>query len=188
MRPLIFLFLFITMFTYADTGEDFSVKGAGATKCSYFIEETQRDSDNIKLFAGWVEGYLTATNMHSRGTYDVTSFQSTNLMLTLVNGYCKKNPDDYFLTAINKLILQFGNTRLKEKSDRLVLKNENKVAIVYKKTLEMAKGKLNQLGYKMSNGSDFIASDVKNVLRYQAKQGLALTGLLDEKTLLHLFY
>jgi len=174
--------------SFGSENSEYAVKGAGAMKCSYFIEETNKNSNNIKLFAGWVEGYLTATNMHSKGTYDVTSFQSTNLILTLANGYCKKNPDDYFLTAINKLILQFGNTRLEEKSERLILKNDNKVAIIYQKTLEMAKAKLNQLGYKMSKEAEFLASDVKNVLRYQDEQGLVLTGLLDEKTLLHLFY
>lgn len=177
-----------TSFATLNGVHDFAIKGAGAQSCTNFINSSTSNDDKLKLYGGWIEGYITSINMNSKDTYDVTSFQSSTLLLKLIYSICKKNSNQNFFSAANQVILALGPTRLTKKSRIMAFKYRDKVVLVNETIIVKMKSKLRDMGYSISNESELTGEDVKSLLKYQANYKLPLTGLPDESTLMTLFY
>ena len=99
----------------ADADGKFAVKGAARTTCTHFVTAREGRKENTQLYAlfgAWLEGYLSALNERSVGTYDLTSFESTELLATLIYSNCKRALDKPFFNVVRRLVSALNTTRL----------------------------------------------------------------------------
>lgn len=178
-----------TNYTYsADKNGKFAVKGAGKRLCSNFVKTSAAKTNDYYLYGGWLEGYLSSFNRFQSDNYDITPWQTTEVMLILLERHCKSNPDMHFMSATNSLIKTLFPIRLKESSELVKINVQNSDSYYYVEILIRAKRRLAQLGfYKGSVDSSFDETDVVAFSNYQESIGISVTGVPDQSTLMALF-
>ncbi len=62
----------------------------------------------------WIFGYVTAYNMQTRNTWEITGQTDTEAMLLWLENYCKKNPLDGFADAMEKLMGELHPKRIRK--------------------------------------------------------------------------
>lgn len=179
----------ILLSTNVYAGEDFVIKGAGTQKCSLYVGFIDKKSVKVNLFAGWLEGYLTAVNEYNENIYDITSFQSIRLIMKLVYAHCQSHSESSFYVVTKKLVQSFLPLSLNSKSELVVLAYNNKKIFSYVSILKKAKEKLKLLGYRVSSNEKILTKgDIKSIIKFQGENYIAMTGLPDEATLMKLFF
>ncbi len=172
----------------SNLANEFIVKGAGTKTCEDFTVLDASRNLRLGLYAGWVEGYLTAYNAFHADTYDITPFQSTKYLLILLEKHCKKNPNMSFLKSVRLMVHSLYPRRVQTRSPVLQINSTTHATSIYESILTEAKIHLRSVGYSMTNGLNFSHKDAKEVFRFQSTNGLEPTGVLDESTLSHLFF
>lgn len=190
-------YLLYILFTYllcsnqaisADNDNKFAVKGAGKRTCADFIQASKQKSTDYYLYGGWLEGYLSAYNQFQKNNFDVTPWQTTELLLVLLNQHCVKNNDVKFLSAASSLIKTLFPIRLKQEDNLVKIQVAGTESYYYQTIIERAKFRLKKLGYEVdmqSNG--FTRKDAIAFEKFQENIGLKVTGLPNQKTLMSLF-
>lgn len=173
----------------ADSDGNFAIKGAGVQTCKKFVEAWDKGNTDLRLYAGWIAGYVTALNQHNEKTYDAVPWQTTETLLGMTWSVCGQlAPDTHFLHAFDRMLSKLRSTRLGEKSDLVGVRRGERTIVVYHAVLDAAKARLTSLGHDAGPiGADFdqIAS---NAFRsFQEAHGLEPSGLPDQKTLFALF-
>lgn len=95
------------------------MKGAGLLPCGSYVAERARQSDAYFLIGGWIEGYLSAYNRLSPDTYDITSFESAELLLSVIQSHCESHPNDRLHQVLQSMIFQLHPDRLRQESSRV---------------------------------------------------------------------
>jgi len=117
MRRALLSFLAATLMSLearaADSGGQFAVKGIGGNTCEGFITAKSESSDAYWMFLGWLDGYMTGINQYSPETYDITPWQSQNLLAALFKKFCAKNPGANFFAVANKMVVELRDDRLR---------------------------------------------------------------------------
>lgn len=195
MRYLMaYIILCILPFTSLATSEStstFVIKGAGIKKCSAFTALVDSKNDDVKLYAGWLEGYLTAINEQNSEIYDITEFQSTSFFLRQIYKYCEQNEADNFYTVAKSIVDAIRNRSVTHKSKLIFIKYKNNGLFIYDSVLIKAKKELARLGYLLqhrANSSKIEAEEISSIKGFQKYKGIPVTGLPDEATLMELFY
>lgn len=185
---LIICFTFSLSAFSADKEGKYAVKGAGKRTCSNFTQAVESKSTDYYLFGGWLEGYLSAYNQFQPQNFDITPWQTTELMLTLLTQHCKTNPETKFLTAVNSLIKTLFPIRLDQENNLVKVQVGKLESYYYQEIILRAKKRLELLGYldKAINGN-FTDTDALAFENYQKAMGLKVTGIPDQKTLVTLF-
>ncbi|MCP5418801.1 MAG: peptidoglycan-binding protein [Chromatiaceae bacterium] len=171
----------------ADKEGRFAVKGAGVTNCKSYHQEWQADSKVFFAYAGWMEGYLTATNQYLTETYDIVPWQNTKLLAALVANHCEKHPDLPFLTAVRSMVQSLQPSRLQESSVLVMAQSETKGIRIYREVLRQLQQRLQEL--KLYQGEiDGIYGDGTRaaVTEFQKSKNIEVNGLPDQATLLTL--
>lgn len=172
----------------ADSEGKFAVKGAGKRTCAAFTKASVEKSTDYYLFGGWVEGFISSYNQFQPQNFDITPWQTTELLLTLLKSHCASNPESRFLSATNSLIKTLFPIRLNEKSNLISIQVGKSKSYFYQEIMLRAKGRLKAMGYLSGNiNSAFTTSDAIVLEKYQKDIGLPSTGTLDQKTLASLF-
>ena len=173
----------------ADQDGKFAAKGAARKTCSEFDQAAKEQGNDYLLYGGWVEGYVSAYNQFQQGNYDITPWQTTELMLRLLQRHCQMNPNVKFLDALNSFILTVFPIRLEQESQMVKVVANDSTTYYYLEIIKRAKARLKSLGYYEGeiNEAEFNADDVKVFSEYQKKQGIQVTGIPDQRTLLRLF-
>jgi len=63
--------------------------------------------------AAWVDGYITGINQYAENAYDISPFESTELLMIVIDEHCRDHPKDpVFGVLLNlfKQLWQPGNT------------------------------------------------------------------------------
>lgn len=191
-KNITLLFICYSIFSFqalsADTEGKFAVKGAGKHTCEDFSKATNVKSTDYYLFGGWVEGFISSYNQFQPGNFDITPWQTTELILTLLKSHCSKNPETRFLTATNSLIKTLFPIRLAENSNLMSVQVGKSKSYYYQEIITRVKDRLKAMGYLSGNiNSTFKQEDAVALEKYQKKIGLKPTGILDQKTLASLF-
>jgi hypothetical protein len=97
----------------ADKNGLFAIRGAGLLTCHTFVQEREAASDAYVMIGGWLDGYVTAINELSLETFDVTPYESTELLTILINRHCKDNPTDILYAVTNNLLAKLFDDRLR---------------------------------------------------------------------------
>lgn len=172
----------------ADTEGKFAVKGAGKRMCSDFLKASEAKTTDYYLYGGWLEGYLSHFNSTQENTYDVTPWQSTELMLALLQRHCQTNSDMHFLTATNSLIKTLFPIRLEANSIMTKIDVQNTQSYYYSEILLRAKKRLKALGFLNGDvDANYDNNDVKAFAAFQKSIGIRETGIPDQPTLMALF-
>ncbi|MDO6568654.1 peptidoglycan-binding domain-containing protein [Alteromonas sp. 1_MG-2023] len=171
----------------ADSEGAFNTKGAAKRSCEAFTSTYAEQGSETYLYGGWLEGYITAFNALQQKTFDVTPWQTTELMLLMLNKHCTDNPEQKFLDATNVMLKAFLPTRLAARSDIIEMTINDSTIYIYQSVLDMTTEALKASGYNVDIAeSEFNASYVKAITQYQQAKGIAVTGFPDQQTLVNL--
>lgn len=172
----------------ADQNGKFAVKGAGKRTCADFVKAMENKSTDYYLYGGWLEGFISSYNQHQPNNYDITPWQTTELMLSLLQHHCLSNPESYFLSATNGLIKTLFPIRLDKENNLVKVQVGNGESYFYQEILMRAKARLKVLGLLENDTTpDFDRNDAIAFEKYQKSIGLEVTGMPDQKTLVSLF-
>ena len=184
----------------ADADGKFAVKGAARTVCKHFVKARDERTKNLNLYilyGAWLEGYLSALNERTEGTYDLTSFESTELLATLIYANCKRRPEEPFFDMVRRLVAALGSSRIAGYSEMVPVEGEVKdkegkakpVRLrLYRETVRRLQNNLAaQSLYPGAVNGDFDDKTRAALRDFQKASGLPPTGLPDQFTLLKLF-
>ncbi|QHJ11538.1 hypothetical protein FX988_01772 [Paraglaciecola mesophila] len=172
----------------ADDNGKFAVKGAGKRLCSNFLLAAEQKTTDYYLYGGWLEGYISAYNRFQPENYDATPWQTTELLLALLQQDCENSKDKHFLTVTNGLLKALFPIRLPAESALVAIDVNNAKSYFYVEILKRAKQRLIKMGYLQDVGnSDFDQATLEAFKHFQRDLGLAQTGVPDQNTLMNLF-
>ncbi len=95
-----------------------SVIGKDERTCGSYVlarDEGRRGSfEKQNNFATWLAGYLTGYNQLMPDTYDIKGNSDMNSLLLWLENYCKKNPLEDFISAVDMLVNELHPKRHKQ--------------------------------------------------------------------------
>ena len=176
----------------ADSSGDFAIRGVGRISCKELSDAVdKKDKQRLSFFGTWLEGYISAANQFSEDTFDVTPWQTTELLLALLGRACAQHQDRNFMAVAGRLIAEMQPLRLTERSPVLKLQTADNVQVQYKEIVERVRTRLIELGYTFEVegiiGEKALEELRANVRAYQEGHRLPPSGELDQHTLLNLF-
>ena len=191
MRRALLSFLAATLISLearaADTGGQFAVEGVARSTCEGFITAKSESSDAYWMFLGWLDGYITGINQYLPETYDITPWQSQNLVAALIERFCETNPEANFFAVANGMIVELRDDRLRESSAPVVAKVGEHSIGVYRETLRRVQALLKEGGHYEGEADGLFGPNTQRALEsYQKQNGLTVTGLPDQVTLFKL--
>jgi hypothetical protein len=172
----------------ADEAGALAPKGVGRDDCKALTEVYEKRSQEILLFASWLDGYITSVNTYSNDLYDLAPWQSTDLLAYLVVQFCEKSPEAKLAEAAQWLVQTLSPQRLQSKSPLVDTKSGDKTVKIYRTILQRAQEELIKRGH-LSGTADG-AYGPKTQAAFEAFQGanqLPKTGVPDQETLFKLF-
>jgi peptidoglycan hydrolase-like protein with peptidoglycan-binding domain len=173
----------------ADSDGSFAIKGAGLQSCKAYLEAANKAPTDLHLYAGWIDGYVTALNQFQPDTFDILPWQNTQSALGLMQSVCAQLPEDTrFMDAFHQLNLRLKDQRLTKLSDATAFRTERGMAVIYKSVYQMMLDKLvdGDFLHVAQRGDDAAVSDALSA--FQNASGLTVTGLPDQPTLFQMFY
>lgn len=170
-----------------DDNNLYAVDGIGALACQKYVEAKDRKLSSYLQFGGWIEGYFTASNKFLANTYDLSSWQTTETLATILYTECSKNPKASFVSVVDQLTYQLQHFSLKEKSTIITARYGKFTTKLPQKTLLDAQKKLVSLGYlhEEPNGK-YNKNTAAALMTYQKQKNIPKTGLPDQYTLWNL--
>ena len=170
-----------------DAAGRFAVDGVGNRTCQQFTEALSGDRTLAVAFAGWTDGFISAANALGQETFDLTPWQTVEVILAKMKTYCTANPDDIYVDAVGKLVSTLQPTRLTEASEIVQVAWQGKAVFVYRSVLERVRDRLRELGYDVAAEPGVYEGDfVQALLDFQRDTDLPATGLPDQPTLVGL--
>lgn len=185
LRSVLFaLMLYAAGAAGADDSGKFAMKGAGFLPCEVFVTEREKRSNVYYLIGGWIEGYITAYNKHVADTYDVTPFESLELLLLVMQNHCEANPRDRLYSVLNALLIKLSPDRLQQDSDRIKITEGKRTAVLYSDTIRRMQEELTRRGlYKGAVDGRFTDETRSALIAFQSDIGFEATGFPDQTTL-----
>ncbi len=171
----------------ADSGGQFAVEGIGRSTCESFVAAKSKSLDAYWMFLGWLDGYMTGVNQYSPETYDITPWQSQNLLAALFEKFCARNPGANFFAVANKMVVELRGDRLRESSTPVVAAVGERNIGIYRETLRRVQVVLREGGHYQGGVDGLFGPNTRRALEsYQKQVGLTVTGLPDQATLFKL--
>lgn len=168
----------------ADAKGQFGLRGAGLIPCSLYAREEGARGDVYKIVASWVDGYITGSNQHADDTYDLLSFETTELILEILAGHCHEHPDDPVFGVINSLFEKLKRQRLTQKSEKIDVKKGGFQTRLYVEVVKRVQARLGETGfYHGGIDGSFNDETSRAFAAYQESVGLKPTGFPDQTTL-----
>ena len=172
----------------ADDKGEFGIRGAGLVKCSRYNQEREARSEVYHIIAAWMDGYITGANQHADDTYDIVSFESTELLAALVSENCKKYPDVPLFAVLRLIIKKASANRLHAPSKKVEVEQGERKVYLYEEVLRRTQQKLASAGfYKGPINGTYDAKTQEALKAYQTSIKLRPTGFPDQLTLWRLF-
>ena len=160
------------------------MKGAGFLPCRILSAEREKRSDVYFLIAGWVEGFITAYNRNAPDTFDITSFESTELLLSVMQNHCKDHPEDRLYPVLNSMLAQLHADRLVKESERVQIAEDERKTLLYQETIRRIQAELKRRGlYKGEVDGSFNGATKAALMAFQSDADLKGTGFPDQTTL-----
>jgi hypothetical protein len=172
----------------ADGQGRFAIRGAGLLTCATYVEERAAQSKAYYVVGGWLDGYITALNQFAPDTYDVTTFESTELLALLIDEHCKKHPDDRLFPVANTIFTMLREDRLRAPSASVAVKVGDRQTQLYREVVSRAQRELSRRGvYRGPADGKFSPAVQQALTTFQRQQKLNASGFPDQATLWRLF-
>lgn len=183
-RLLLIWVLTVSLAEAADKQGQYAVRGVGLVSCKLFISEKAARGDVYLMTAAWVDGYISGTNQHADNTYDVLSFESTELLMNVLEKHCKQYPDDPVFGVVASLFKKLQSDRLVSYSEKITIEEGKRNAQLYKEVVQRLQNALKDKGYYSgpANGS-FTGETQAAVAKFQKSIEFEATGFPDQLTL-----
>lgn len=173
----------------ADKDGAFALKGIGRLNCDQFIAAANDGSNRLYQFGGWLEGYVSAYNHLSPDTFDVLSFESPDLLASMVGSHCARNPDDRFADVVVALIGKLKANRVAVRSKLLTLPAAQGNTYLYAETLRRTQQALKERDYYQGSVDGAFGPATQAALQnFQRDNALTVTGAPDQQTLRRLLH
>ena len=172
----------------ADDKGQFGVRGAGLISCALYVQERQARAEVYLMTAAWVDGYITATNQYSADTYDIVSFETTELLAAILGEHCRKHPADRIFPVLKGLLAKLHQDRLQQHSNKAeVVVGDRKVSL-YVDVLKRVQSRLATAGfYNGKIDADYGQASIDAMKGFQRSIDFKATGFPDQMTLWRLF-
>jgi len=171
----------------ADENKAFAIKGAGITDCKRFVESASKRDNLYFMYGSWLEGYMTASNLHLKQTFDIAPWQSTQLLLKVIESICKKNPTSKFHQVANSMISELSKQRL-DVGRKYIDVNGDRKYVYQEEVIRRIKLALKKKDlFTGEINSNFDDELVKSIKEFQKSLKHQQTGLPDQGTLYELF-
>lgn len=168
----------------ADEKGQHAVRGAGLISCALYTQEREAKGDVYLVTAAWIDGYVTGINQHASKTYDLLSFEGTELLTAIIAQHCHDNPTDPVFGVLTKLFEQIESDRLKEKSEKVLISLAGREVSHYKELIRRLQRELQDKGlYDGAIHGDYSPDTAKAVRQFQESIGFEATGFPDQLTL-----
>ena len=178
------MLLHATAAVAADSDDRFAMKGAGFLPCQLYASERDKKSDVYYMIGGWIEGYISAYNRFNDDTYDIMSFESLELLLSVIENHCQSNPNDRLHSVLNSIILKIVPDRLQEESSRVEISEGDRKTHLYRETIRRVQAELAQRGlFKDSIDGRFTDATRSALIAFQSDIDFETTGFPDQTTL-----
>lgn len=188
-RPLICagltagLLVFTSQAWAADENGKFAVDGVGARSCAEFTS-VKDSKEGLRLFASWSEGFITAYNIYTEATFDVTPWQPVELLMLKMGAFCTANPDVPFINGLSALIRTLEDDRVAQEDRFVSIRHSGKTVYLYARTLDRLRTDLTSAGFDAGPAdAPYDQKFLAAVRAYQASKGLAQSGLPDAVTM-----
>lgn len=165
-----------------DSEGRFAIEGAGRQTCAAFTASADAGSADFRLYVGWVEGYLTGLNHYRPQTYDITPWQTTGLVVSLLQRFCERNPETRFVDAIGAFTNEIAGDRLEREAQVLRIERGDRGTLLPVPVVEAVADELRARGL-MREGDGGGAAFAEGLARFQREAGLDDTGFPDQRTL-----
>jgi len=168
----------------ADDAGDFSVRGAGLLDCEAFVSAKEQESRAYVMVGGWLDGYVTAVNQYRQDTYDITAFQSTELLSKILEAHCRRNPDDRLFAVVNSMVHKLHEQRIADKADYVVVEVGSMRTRLYREVVERVQRRLAAADLLTGQQrGEFDRPTLEALAAYQESVGFEPTGFPDQATL-----
>lgn len=171
----------------ADSEGRYAIKGPGVLKCSEFLQEREAGSPRYYASIGWMLGYLTATNQHTAGVYDLLPWQNLKVLAAGIENHCRKSPSQV-LHEVGRLITKAYLPRaIKQQSLLVEARVGTNRVLLYAETMRRIQQRLVEEGVlKEAPTGQFDTATEAALRTFQQGHKLKVTGMPDEATLLTL--
>lgn len=166
--------------------------GVGLLNCAEYTRAYEAKNDRFINFGGWIDGYLSAVNFFEEKTFNILSWQSTDLLALSLNRFCGKNPKLQFAKAVQLVIRDIAPQRLPVATRPILIEDrvdgQNVRMIFYEETIRRMQRELARREfYKGDITGKFDDATRSAMSDFQTMQKRRPTGLPDQPTLLLLF-
>lgn len=189
-RLLCSVILLISPLSWSATaGGQYGVRGAALVPCSVFEQERRAQSELYRMLSSWIDGYISGVNQQAHGVFDVSSFESTELLSALLNEHCSKNPHNTLFSVVTLLVDKIAANQLPEYSEKITVTQGKRKVMLYRETLRRMQAKLSSSGlYKGEEDGIYSPQLKKSIMAYQKSINFNPSGFPDQLTLWRLFY
>ncbi len=167
----------------ADDSGAFAVRGPGGLPCQAFVE-ARAGADGGRDFLLWADGFLSAANLFAPRTFDFLPWGNANYLALLLEGHCKRHPEQPFHVALARLLERMKPHRLERRSELVEAQGQDAKVRVYAETLRRLQQVLQEKGlYDGPIDGRYDDALAQAIARFQRRVGLPHTGLPDYATL-----
>ncbi len=173
----------------ADKSGEFAIKGAGLQGCSTFVQAFDNRSEDLPLYYGWADGFVTGMNQFRANTFDAAPWQTTETLVGLVRELCAaQTSDQRVVDVFSALLRDFRPLALTEKSSVQAVRVEDRTVVIYEAVVLRVEAVLAQEGFEPGEiDGQFDEASAQAVRAFQAEQSITVSGVPDQKTLFALF-
>lgn len=188
MLATCFVALISTHAAATDKKGGFAIKGVGNVPCHAYQKLVYEDDPQKYLFAGWLNGYITAQNQHLENTFDIASWEDIETLGNYLYHHCKTNPDQSFYQAATLLVSSLYDNRIVQYEGAENLSSGKQGVMVYRQVIVRMQEALKNKGY-FSGEADGKVSDsfTQAVSEFQNANGVQATQMFDQRLLHALF-
>lgn len=167
-----------------DEAGKFAMKGAGFLPCQVFVSEREKRSKTYYLIGGWIEGYVAAHNRYNEDTFDVLSFETLELLLSVMQKHCESHPNERLHSVLNAMLLKLTADRIKKESPKIEIGEGKRKTRLYRETIRRMQTELARRGlYKDAIDGRFTDATRSALIAFQSDIGFEKTGFPDQTTL-----
>ncbi len=168
----------------ADEQGRYGVRGAGLVSCDVYEREREARSSVYHVIGGWIDGYITGSNQHAIATYDVTSFESTEMLAAVISENCKQHPKATVFAVLRSLIDQASQDRLKQSSEKIPVRDGDRTVLLYERLVERVQRRLAAAEFYQGDIDGTFNPATRDALKlFQQSRQLEPTGFPDQVTL-----
>jgi hypothetical protein len=167
-----------------DKNGKYAIKGVGNIPCLEFVKMVEQDNPQKFLFAGWLNGYMTAHNQHLTDTFDIVSWENIETMGTYLRSHCNKNPKLSFFQATTQMLSELYAQRIVEFVGAENLSSGKQSKKTYFQVIARVQKRLKELNFYDGEIDGRMTKKLTAAVdTFRSKQGIPQSDFLDQKVL-----